>query len=274
VGPHRRPPPGPRPPPAQRRPGGRLSGSGPGPLDVAAEAAAITAALRALAPEPTTVPVIRTSRPFCGARVGDLRATAAGWRRAHPRAAPAEVAALAERLWQAGIREEQLVACFLLAGDRAALAAMDPARVRAWCALLDNWETTDQLGMNLLGPLVALDPAGRLGLLEAMAADPDPWTRRVALVACTRLARAEGAAGWWPRVAGLVLHLAGDRRAALPKATSWVLRAWLGPCPAEVAAFLDANAARLPAVAVRETRAKLATGTKRPPRPAPAGGRR
>jgi hypothetical protein len=56
-----------------------------------------------------------------------------------------------------------------------------------------------------------------------------------------------------------------------------VLRSWLGPCPAEVAAFVEGHADRLPALAVRETRAKLATGTKRPPRaarPVPAGGRR
>jgi 3-methyladenine DNA glycosylase AlkD len=241
------------------------------PLDPGAEADAVTAALRALAPVPTAVPVIKTNRPFYGARVGDLRTLAAGWRRGHPEATPGEVAALADRLWHAGIREEQLVACFLLATDRATLAATDPQRVRAWCALLDNWETTDQLGMNVLGPLVAGDPAARFRLAEAMAADPHPWTRRVALVACTRLARVGDAARWWPRVAALVLALAGDREAALPKASSWVLRSWLGPCPAEVAAFVDANAAALPAVAVRETRTKLATGAKRP---APAPGRR
>jgi 3-methyladenine DNA glycosylase AlkD len=235
-------------------------------LDPDAEAAAITAALRALAPELTVVPMIRTSRPFYGARVGDLRATAAGWLRAHPGATGTEVAGLADRLWNAGIREEQLVACFLLARDRAALAATDPRRVRDWTALLDNWETTDQLGMNVLGPLVALDPGGHLQLLRELAADPHPWARRVALVACTRLARADEASRWWPAVAGLLLELAGDREAALPKASSWVLRSWLEPCPDEVAAFVDANAGRLPALAVRETRAKLATGTKRPPR--------
>ena len=232
------------------------------PPDPAAEAAAITTTLRELAPEPTAVPMIKTSRPFYGARVGDLRALAAGGRGRPRPAPPAAGAAPAARLWHAGIREEQLVACFLLA-DRAALAATDPERVRAWCALLDNWETTDQLGMNVLGPLVALDPAGRFGLLEAMAADPHPWTRRIALVACTRLARAGDPARRWPRVAGLVLALAGDRQAALPKASSWVLRSWLEPCPDEVAAFVDANAGTLPAVAVRETRTKLATGTKR-----------
>ena len=232
-------------------------------LDVAAEAEQITAGLRALAPELTSVPVIRTGRPFYGARVGDLRRTAAGWLRGHRQAGPGQVAELADRLWHAGVREEQLVACFLLAGDRAALAATDPARLRAWTALLDNWETTDQLGMNVLGPLVTLDPGRRFELLEAMAGDPDPWARRVALVACTRLARVEGAAGLWPRVAGLLLTLAPDREAALPKAASWVLRSWLAACPEQVTAFVDRHAGRLPAVAVRETRAKLATGTKR-----------
>ena len=249
-------------------------------LDVAAEADAVTATLRALAPEPTVVPIIKTSRPFYGARVGDLRRVAAGWRRGHPQAGPGQVAELADRLWHAGIREEQLVACFLLAGDPAAQATTDPDRVRAWTALLDNWETTDQLGMNVLGPLVALDPGGRLGLLEELAGDPDPWARRLALVAATRLARVDDPARWWPTVAELLLRLAGDRQAALPKASSWVLRSWLGPCPEEVAAFVDRHAGQLPAVAVRETRAKLATGTKRPPhrpgrpRSAPAEGSR
>jgi 3-methyladenine DNA glycosylase AlkD len=243
-------------------------------LDVAAAADAITATLRALAPERTSVPIIKTSRPFYGARVGDLRGTAADWRRGHRDATPAQVAELADRLWNAGIREEQLVACFLLAGDRAALAATDPARVGwHWTALLDNWETTDQLGMNVLGPLVGLDPDRRFRLLRAMAADPHPWTRRVALVACTRLARAGDAAELWPQVAELLLGLAADREAALPKASSWVLRSWLVPCPQEVAAFVDRHQGRLPAVAVRETRAKLDTGSKRPPRGAGRGRR-
>jgi 3-methyladenine DNA glycosylase AlkD len=235
-------------------------------FDLDAEAAATTAALRALAPERTSVPVIKTSRPFYGARVGDLRATAAGWLRAHPGATPAQVAGLADRLWRTGVREEQLVACFLLARDPAALAATGPGLVRSWTALLDNWETTDQLGMNVLGPLVAADPAAHLEVLAALAGDPSPWARRLALVACTRLARTDDPARWWPAVAELVLALAGDRQAALPKASSWVLRSWLAPCPGQVAAFVDANAGRLPAVAVRETRAKLATGSKRSPR--------
>jgi hypothetical protein len=132
--------------------------------------------------------------------------------------------------------------------------------------------------LRALAPELTVVPVIRTG--RPFSGDPHPWTRRVALVACTRLARVDGAAGRWPRVAGLLLELATDREAALPKAGSWVLRSWLGPCPEEVAAFVDRHAGQLPAVAVRETRAKLATGTKRPPRrpgrprPAPAEGSR
>ena len=55
--------------------------------------------------------------------------------------------------------------------------------------------------MTVLGPLVAADPAAHLGLLMALADDPSPWARRLALVACTRLARADDPARWWPAVA-------------------------------------------------------------------------
>jgi 3-methyladenine DNA glycosylase AlkD len=233
-------------------------------LDVGAETDALTVALRKLAPEPTVVPSIKTARPFYGARVAELRRTAKDWLRDHRDADPLEVAALADRLWNAGIREEQLVACFLLNAAPGGLAATELARVWAWLPLLDNWETTDQLGMNVLGPMVALDPASRFGELERMAADPSGWTRRVALVACTRLVRTPDAADLWPRVADLVLRLGDDREAALPKAISWVLRSYLECCRAAVAGFVDRHADRLPALAVRETRAKLTTGSKRP----------
>jgi 3-methyladenine DNA glycosylase AlkD len=69
-------------------------------------------------------------------------------------------------------------------------------------------------------------------------------------------------------VAGIVLTLAADREAAIPKAISWVLRAHVGRCRTEVASFLEEEAAVLPAIARREAANKLATGYKlgKPPR--------
>jgi hypothetical protein len=62
--------------------------------------------------------------------------------------------------------------------------------------------------LRALAPELTVVPVIRTG--RPFSGDPHPWTRRVALVACTRLTRVDGAAGRWPRVAGL-LERATDR---------------------------------------------------------------
>ncbi len=68
-------------------------------------------------------------------------------------------------------------------------------------------------------------------------------------------------------MSGLILTLAGERRAAVPKAISWVLREHTRHCPEAVAVFLAEHGTALPALAVREARNKLATGYKSGTRP-------
>lgn len=60
----------------------------------------------------------------------------------------------------------------------------------------------------------------------------------------------------------MVERLKGERPILITKAVSWLLRSMALRHGTAVAAYLDANAASLPAIAVRETRTKLATGTK------------
>ena len=239
------------------------------PLHTAAEADRLTAALRALAPVPVDPsPIIRTARPFYGASLGGMETLARTWHREHPAVPVAEVLALADALWERAVREEMVLAAMLLERRPAARDAAGLRRLDRWGALLDNWETTDNLGGRVVGPWVAADPEARLGTLERLAGRRNPWLRRLALVGCVYLGRRPDAAAWWPRVAGIILTLAPDREAAIPKAISWVLRAHTGRCPGEVAAFIREQGAALPAIAVREARNKLATGYKagKPPR--------
>jgi len=239
------------------------------PLDPNREADLLSAALRVLAPVPVDPsPIIRTARPFYGASLDGMEVLARAWHREHPAVFPGEVLALADTLWSRAIREEMVLAAMLVERRPAARDAFGLRRLDRWGALLDNWETTDNLGGRVLGPWVATDPEARLSTLERLSGRRHPWLRRLALVGCVYLGRRPDAAAWWPRVTGIVLTLAGDREAAIPKAISWVLRAHAGRCPAEVAAFLDAQRAALPAIAVREARNKLATGYKagKPPR--------
>jgi len=239
------------------------------PLDTRTEANRLSAALRALAPVPVDPsPIIRTARPFYGASLGGMEALARAWHREHSTAPAGEVLALADALWERAIREEMVLAATLVERRPAARDAVGLRRLDHWGALLDNWETTDNLGGRVVGPWVAADPGARLGTLERLAGRRNPWLRRLALVGCVHLGRHPDAATWWPRVTGIILTLAGDREAAIPKAISWVLRAHTGRCPGEVAAFLREQGAVLPAIAVREARNKLATGYKagKPPR--------
>jgi 3-methyladenine DNA glycosylase AlkD len=197
--------------------------------------------------------------------VGVLAGLAKAWHRAYPAAPPSRVLALADDLWFRAVREEMVLAAALVGSRRDVRDAYGLRRLDRWGGLLDNWELTDNLAARVIGPWVADEPTGRLGALERLARRRNPWLRRLGLVACIYVGRRPDAAAWWPRVSRLVLGLADDRAAAMPKAVSWVLREYTRHCPGAVLALLDEHGADLPAIAIRETRNKLATGGKRGP---------
>lgn len=241
-------------------------------LDISLEADRLSVALRAVAPELVDPsPVIRTALPFYGASLTAMGELARSWHREHPGAPVDEVLALADALWERAIREEMVLGAMLVERRPAVREGFGLRRIDRWGSLLDNWETTDNLGGRVVGPWVAADPEARLDTLEHLAGRRNPWLRRLALVGCVYLGRRPDAAAWWPRATGIVLTLSADKEAAIPKAISWVLRTFTGRCPGLVAAFVDEHERALPAVARREARNKLATGYKlgKPPRGAP-----
>jgi 3-methyladenine DNA glycosylase AlkD len=232
-------------------------------FDPTPEAGRISEALRQISSTPVDpAPIIRTSLPFYGVSVGDLRKIANGWHRHHPEAAPLEVAALADALWTTGVREEMVVAALLHGHDPDTRSTLHLRRADRWLRTVDNWETSDAMAAWLMAPAVADDPHRRYPMLETLAGRRNPWARRAGLVACIGTGRTPAAAEWWPRVAGVILRVASDKEAAIPKAISWVLRVHTGHAPGLVEQFMNAHQAVLPAIALRETRNKLRTGTK------------
>lgn len=228
------------------------------------EARKLSRALRQLAPrrvDPS--PIIKTGLPFYGAKVGDIRKLARGWVREHGDVDPTQVVDLCDELWHTTVREEILLACFMLDRNEKARDALTSQDFLRWLPFLDNWETTDQVGMLVLAPWIVAAPELRFGELEQLSTIANPWGRRLALVGTRGLARTDDAKRYWPRVAKLVLQLASQREAAMPKAISWVLREYLRNCSAQVATFVERHRDELPAIAVRETRNKLAGPTKR-----------
>ena len=227
-------------------------------IDVDIEVLEISRRLRSVAPEIVDPrPVIVTERPFHGAPIGALRATARSWHRAHRGASVVEVAKLADALWETAVREEMVVAAMLLGADERTRRATGVRRLDRWGRLLDNWETTDQLGQSLVAPWVADAPA-RTSTLDLLAGRRNPWLRRLSLVGAIGVVRD----GSWAPGAALILRLHRDREAAIPKAISWLMREGTRTCRIDVETFLERYRTELPAIAVRETRRKLDTGRK------------
>jgi len=232
-------------------------------MNLDADADRISLQLRGLSSTPVDPsPIIRTALPFYGVSVGELRKIAGGWHRQHPEASPGEVAALADLLWGRSIREEMVVGALLHGHDTSSRSRFGLRTVDRWCRSVDNWETADAMASWLAAPAVADDPQRRFPMLEMLVGRRNPWARRVGLVACTGSGRTPDAAIWWPRVTAIIMRLAGDREAGIPKAISWVLRAHIRHAAPLVTEFIDQHVSDLPAIAVRETRNKLRTGTK------------
>jgi 3-methyladenine DNA glycosylase AlkD len=121
------------------------------------------------------------------------------------------------------------------------------------------------------GPLAADWPAWAR-LVERLAGDRNINKRRAALVLLTAPTRRSDDPRFRDLALQVVERLKAERPILITKAVSWLLRSMAPRHAPVVADYLEANAASLPAIAVRETRVKLATGTKsgRSRRAAPA----
>src|SRR6185312_8524371 len=147
------------------------------------------------------------------------------------------------------------------------------AMVERWLDDLNGWAEVDSLcaGAFWAETLAADWPAWRASI-ERLAADPNINKRRAALVLLTAPTRRSDDPRFRDLALQVVDRLKGERPILITKAVSWLLRSMATRHGSAVADYLQANAATLPAIAVRETRTKLTTGTKsgRSRRPAPS----
>jgi 3-methyladenine DNA glycosylase AlkD len=109
-------------------------------------------------------------------------------------------------------------------------------------------------------------------LIENLAGDANINKRRAALVLLTRPTRTSDDPRFCDLAFQVIERLKAERPILITKAVSWLLRSMTARHARAVEAYLATNAQTLPAIAVRETRAKLRTGVKsgRPRRAASA----
>ncbi len=204
--------------------------------------------------------VAPTALKSYGVRVPDSRAIAKTWSQAHQDIARAELLALVESLWHGESYDEMGLALELLQRYQRFIPTLTWDHFDRWRRRLDNWGTTDGLGVYTLGPWVRADPDARLNHLRDLIADADVWSRRLALVATVWLNRDDD------RFADLTLELIdrvkAERHPMIVKAISWALREMTKRHRDRVAAYIEANRGALAAQAVREVNNKLRTGLK------------
>jgi 3-methyladenine DNA glycosylase AlkD len=236
-------------------------------LDVAAEHASLVAQLRAAGTPyyggDQNDSYTGSGHPFFCVSIPDVRRIARGWLAAHRGDADAGLLAVTDRLFRGEAYEEKVLAAVLLQTNARIWRQATPAMVDRWLEELNGWAEVDSLcgGVFWAEAMAADWPAWR-ALIEQLAGDPNLNKRRAALVLLTGATRTSDDPRFRDLAFEVVERLKAERPILLTKAVSWLLRSMAGRHGPAVAAYLEANAASLPAIAVRETRTKLATGTK------------
>jgi 3-methyladenine DNA glycosylase AlkD len=235
--------------------------------DIAAEHAALVAELRGVA-RPYRGGVQNDSysgsgRPFLNVSAPDQRRIGRAWLAAHRAVDGEALLALVDSLLEGETHEELTLGALLVGASAKARRAATPARIDRWIGALNGWAEIDTLCASVFGPddLAADWPAWR-ALIEALSVDANINKRRAALVLLVTPTRTSEDPRFRDLGFAVVERLKAERPILITKAVSWLLRAMSAHHAVAVSAYLDANAASLPAVAVRETRTKLATGTK------------
>jgi len=237
-------------------------------LDLAAEQAALVAQLRA-AGRPQrgcgdNDSYASGGHPFFNVSIPDLRRIARGWLGAHRKIADdEEVLALAGRLITGEAYEEKVLGAVILGYSDRARRLATPAMLEGWLDHVAGWAEIDSLCASVFpADQMAADwPAWR-ALIERLAGDANINKRRAALVLLCTPSRTSDDVRFRDLAFVVIEKLKAERPILITKAVSWLLRSMSVQHAAAVSAYVEAHAASLPAIAVRETRTKLRSGTK------------
>jgi 3-methyladenine DNA glycosylase AlkD len=236
-------------------------------LDIAVEHAGLVAQLRAAGTSyrggQQNDSYSGSGHPFFNVSAPELRRIGRAWLAARRKADDADLLAVVARLFAGEAYEEKVLAAILLGANARMRRLGTPALVDGWLDCLQGWAEIDSLCASVFGPdELEIDwPAWR-DLILRLSRDDNINRRRAALVLLTRPTRTSSDQRYPELSFEVIEQLKSERPILITKAVSWLLRSMVGYHGGAVAAYLDANAASLPAIAVRETRTKLRTGTK------------
>ena len=204
-----------------------------------------------------------SGRPFFNVSVPDRRAIIKRWLAAHKAMGSADFFAVIDSLTQGDSHEEKTLAGMLVAANAKARPDVKTADLDRWLGRLNGWAEVDTWCQNLFKAedMLAGWPAWR-GLIDRLSTDANINKRRAAMVLLNGPVHYSDDARFSDLAFVVLERLKGEKPILITKAVSWLLRSLITRHREAVIAYLDANADSLPAIAIRETRTKLKTGTK------------
>jgi 3-methyladenine DNA glycosylase AlkD len=210
---------------------------------------------------------IGTTKPVYFLRVDVVRRLLRGFARQHGDLALEELVGLLDSLALGRTHNERACVGLLLEAYPRLRAQLDPRCLDKWLEDAEGWAEVDVICQsNFSAELVLSRWRAWKSALNALARSGNIHKRRASLVLLNKPLRQSADARLADQAFATIARLAHERHILITKAISWVLRSLTVHHAAAVKDYLDAHAAALPAIAVRETRSKLACGTKTPRR--------
>lgn len=191
------------------------------------------------------------------------RKIARDWLRARQEIPPKDFFAVLNSLFKGASHEEKTVAALLLVYAPKLRALVRPKDIDAWLTHLHGWAEIDTLCQNVFtaAEMLANWP-GWNKKIEKLTRDRNINKRRASLVLLVGPTHYSSDARFRDLAFATIERLKSEKDILITKAVSWLLRSMVTQHKREVALYIQVNADSLPAVAVRETRNKLKTGTK------------
>lgn len=170
---------------------------------------------------------------------------------------------LIDSLYRGDSYEERCAPQTLLLSYPRYRRALPSTQLDKWLGCLEGWAEVDsacQTVFNADDLLATWDDWS--ALLRSLAKDANINKQRAALVLLTAPISQADDARLLELALELIQQLQSDKDKRISKAVSWLLRKGIKLHRTAIAEFVERNADNLPAIAVRETRRKLATGKK------------
>jgi 3-methyladenine DNA glycosylase AlkD len=204
-----------------------------------------------------------SGRPYYFVSVPDRRSVVKRWLAANKALGPEAVLAVVDSLTEGESHEEVTLGGMLVGASPRVRLAVTTGDLDRWLGRLTGWAEVDTWCQNLFtAEDFTADWPAWSGLIDRLSRDANINKRRAAMVLLN------GPVHYSPDprfsdLAFVVLErLKAEKPILITKAVSWLLRSLVTQHRDAVAAYLAANETTLPAIAVRETRTKLNTGTK------------